>query len=146
MSRYEDVRKLSETAYRFLVDFKPEEYADGRYDLEDGVYVNIMTYETKYRREAFFEAHKRYIDIQMILEGKEIIAAEPLSVMHEAECLQPYDEEKDVEFYANNLEGVDSVLMDGDYRIYLPEDGHMPGICVDRPARTRKAVVKVPVR
>lgn len=145
MGKYEDVKKISEAAYQFLLQFEPEKYEDGRYDLEDGVYVNIMTYETKYRKEAFFEAHKRYIDIQMILRGKELIAAEPIEVMHKAECLQPYDEEKDVEFYADSRDGIDSVLTDGEYRIYLPEDGHMPGICVDERAQVRKAVVKVPV-
>lgn len=146
MEKFADVKKISEAAYRFLTEFEPEKYEDGHYDLEDGVFVNIMTYETKLRKDAFYEAHRNYIDIQMILNGAEIISAEPLDVMHKAECLMAYDPEKDAEFYANNFDGVDSVFTDGQYGIYMPQDGHMPGICVGGPAKVRKAVVKVPVK
>ena len=144
--KFEDVREISEAAYQFLSDFKPAEYVDGRHELGDGVFVNISTYETKRRKEAFYEAHKRYIDIQYMIHGKEIIAAEPLDIMHGAKCLMPYDEEKDAEFYADTNDGTDYVITDGEYGIFKPEDGHMPGICVGGTSTVRKAVIKVPVK
>lgn len=145
MEKMEDIKKLSEAAYRFLMEFDPAKYEDGRYDLTDGVYVNISTYETKYRREGVFEAHKRYIDIQYMISGSEIISVEPVEVMHSFSCEKAYSEENDVEFYANNLDCVDYVIRDGEYVILMPEDGHMPGICEGQPEKNRKLVVKIPV-
>ncbi|MDO5423741.1 MAG: YhcH/YjgK/YiaL family protein [Eubacteriales bacterium] len=145
MEKYEDIRQTSEAAYRFLQEFDPEKYADGRYDLEDGVYVNISTYTTKYRKESLYEAHKRYTDIQLMIRGSEIIGVEPADVMHACPCVTPYDEEKDLELYANNLDGVDHVIRDGEYVILPPEAAHMPGVCDGGPATVRKMVIKVPV-
>lgn len=48
-----------------------------------------------------------------MIHGKELIGTEPLEVMHQQACTQAYDAEKDVEFYANNFEGTDQLLTDG---------------------------------
>ena len=130
MKRCEDIQKLSQTAYVFLKNFDPEKTEDGRYELGDGVFAIVKTYITKPRREGAYEAHRKYADIQYMIHGKELIGTEPL---------------EDVEFYANNFEGTDQLLTDGEYRILMPEDGHMPDICVNEPAQVRKIVIKVPV-
>ena len=145
MKRYEDIQKLSQAAYVFLKNFDPEKTEDGRYELGDGVFAIVKTYTTKPRREGAYEAHRKYADIQYMIHGKELIGTEPLEVMHQQTCTQAYDAEKDVEFYANNFEGTDQLLTDGEYRILMPEDGHMPDICVNEPAQVRKIVIKVPV-
>lgn len=142
---YQDILALSREAYDFLTNH-PEQYADGKHQLGNGVYVSLSTYESKLRKNAKYEAHVNYIDIQVILEGEEIIAVEPTPVMHEYPCLQPYNPEKDVELYACNPAGIDYVLRAGDYRILRPEEAHMPGVCVGGPSRVRKAVIKIPVR
>lgn len=142
---YQDIQNLSEQAYAFLTS-NPAGYPDGRHELGNGVYVNIMTYESKLRPNAKYEAHRDYYDIQVILEGQEVIAVEPVEVMHTFPCLAPYRQDKDVELYAENTAGTDHILRAGAYLILAPQDGHMPGVCIESPARVRKAVIKVPVR
>ncbi len=141
---YSDILAISKEAFAFISG-DPAGYPDGRHALGGGVYVSITRYDSKPRSAGKYEAHRNYIDIQVVLEGQEIIAVEPLAVMQAQECIAPYNPEKDVELYVTNDLGEDHILNPGDYRILLPEDAHMPGIAVDAPAPVRKAVIKVPV-
>lgn len=145
MKDYSDIQKVSEAAYRFMLDFSPKKYDDGRYELENGVFVNISTYTTKLRSQGTYEAHKEYIDIQFIIEGNEIIAVESLDAMHGQRCLQPFAPGSDIELYEGNELGTDHLLSAGDYLILPPSDAHMPGICVCKPSQVRKGVIKIPV-
>ena len=43
----------------------------GHYKIDDYSYANVDVYETKFPELCKFEAHKKYIDIQMLLSGKE---------------------------------------------------------------------------
>lgn len=146
MKNYSDIKNVSEIAYKFMCEFNPETCPDGRYDLEKGVFVNISTYNTKLRSEATYEAHREYIDIQFIIEGDEIIAVESLEAMHAHKCLQAFAPGSDIELYEENDLGKDYHLTNGDYLILPPEAAHMPGVCVEKPGRVRKGVIKVPVK
>ena len=94
------------------------------------------------RAEAKYEAHKKFIDIQLILSGKELIAVTPIEKM---EIKDEYNETKDVMFFQHNDECTDYVLESGDFLILYPQDVHMPGVCVNEKSAVRKIVVKVPV-
>lgn len=145
MKKYEKIKELSEVAYEFTKKLLSEDVENGTHDLSDGVFANVMTYETKKRSDAYFEAHKKYIDIQIILDGSEIISVEPLEKMHNYECVQPFGD-GDTELYAVNSDCVDYVLNKGDFVILYPEDAHMPCICIENPKTVKKAVIKVPVK
>jgi len=95
--------------------------------------------------DACFEAHKKYIDVQVMLDGSEIIATEHIDKMHQYDCIQPFGD-GDLELYANNNDCVDNVLNKGDFLVLYPEDGHMPGVCIAEPKQVKKAVIKVPVK
>ncbi len=138
----EKVKKLSAAAYNFLDGFDPCEYEDGRHEICDGVYVNIETYVTYPREERKFESHEKYIDIQYMISGREIVTAAPVS---DLEVCDPYDEERDISFYFNCLKGTDMLLNEGDFLIFKPGTAHMPCICIDKRESVRKAVIKVPV-
>ena len=124
------IKELCPSAYDFIVN-KAEGAAVGKYDLENGAYVSVQEYTTKARSEAKYEAHKKFIDIQMILSGKELI--------------DEYNEEKDFMLFHHNDECTDYVLEAGDFLILYPQDVHMPGVCVNEKSPVRKIVVKVPV-
>ena len=139
-----DLNKINElcpSAYDFIVN-KTEGAAVGKYDLENGVYVSVQEYTTKARSEAKYEAHKKFIDIQMILSGKELIAVSPIEKMTISD---EYNEEKDFMLFHHNDECTDYVLEAGDFLILYPQDVHMPGVCVNEKSPVRKIVVKVPV-
>lgn len=43
--------------------------AEGRYELENGIYVNIESYSTCSCEEKKYEIHRKYIDLQYIISG-----------------------------------------------------------------------------
>ncbi len=135
------IKELCPSAYDFIVS-KAEGAAVGKYELENGAYVSVQEYTTKARAEAKYEAHKKFIDIQLILSGKELIAVTPIEKM---EIKDEYNETKDVMFFQHNDECTDYVLEAGDFLILYPQDVHMPGVCVNEKSPVRKIVVKVPV-
>ena len=135
------IKELCPSAYDFIVN-KAEGAAVGKYDLENGVYVSVQEYTTKARSEAKYEAHKKFIDIQMILSGKELIAVSPIEKMTISD---EYNEEKDFMLLHHNDECTDYVLEAGEFLILYPQDVHMPGVCVNEKSPVRKIVVKVPV-
>lgn len=139
----EKVKALSPEAYSFLTEATSKNIKEGRYDLSDTVYVNVCSYETKYRKDSVFEAHRKYIDVQYMLNGKEIVTVEKISDMHKGKCLMEYDSDKDAELYEMNLLGTDMLLCTGDVLIFSPEDAHAPGICVNSPETVKKAIVKI---
>ena len=135
------IKELCPSAYDFIVN-KAKDAAVGKYDLENGAYVSVQEYTTKARSEAKYEAHKKFIDIQMILSGKELIAVSPIEKMTISD---EYNEEKDFMLFHHNDECTDYVLEAGDFLILYPQDVHMPGVCVNEKSPVRKIVVKVPV-
>ena len=135
------IKELCPSAYDFIVN-KADGAAVGKYELEGGAYVSVQEYTTKARSEAKYEAHKKFIDIQLILSGRELIAVTPIEKM---EIKDEYNETKDVMFFQHNDECTDYVLEAGDFRILYPQDVHMPGVCVNERSLVRKIVVKVPV-
>ena len=135
------IKELCPSAYDFIVN-KAKNAAVGKYELENGAYVSVQEYTTKARSEAKYEAHKKFIDIQMILSGKELIAVSPIEKMTVSD---EYNEEKDFMLFHHNDECTDYVLEAGDFLILYPQDVHMPGVCVNEKSPVRKIVVKVPV-
>lgn len=135
------IKELCPSAYDFIVN-KAKCAAVGKYDLENGAYVSVQEYTTKARSEAKYEAHKKFIDIQMILSGKELIAVSPIKKMTISD---EYNEEKDFMLFHHNDECTDYVLEAGEFLILYPQDVHMPGVCVNEKSPVRKIVVKVPV-
>ncbi|MCI5524345.1 MAG: YhcH/YjgK/YiaL family protein [Spirochaetia bacterium] len=146
MKDYSKIKELNESAYDFIVNKvlgKEEELSAGKVQLEDGAYVSIQEYETKPRIETKYESHKKFIDVQMILKGTEIISVCPVELL---EVTEPYNEEKDVAFYAHSPKGTDFVLTAGEFGVYTPKDGHQPCICAGKCSPVKKIVIKIPVK
>ena len=110
----------------------------GHYEYGDGIFVNVTEYETKER--GVFEAHRKYIDVQYIVSGEEYIAAAPAESLR---VTQEYDEAGD--FLLGEGEGISHLLRSGQAIVLMPEEAHMPCLCVGKPSRVKKAVVKIPV-
>ncbi len=118
--------------------------SEGRHGITDDVFVIISEYDTKEREEKEYESHKAYLDVQLVLEGRENILVKPVSQLTES---VPYDKDKDVMFFRWEEGGTDYPVNAGDALILLPEDGHMPGVdfSAGTHERVRKAVIKIPV-
>lgn len=110
----------------------------GRYELGNGNYVNVEIYQTKSVNEAKFEAHKDYIDIQMLLCGEEKIFFHSLDGLVE---IAPYNKEKDITFYSDDIVG-DYVTLNGkNFVLIYPHEAHAPQCCVDSLSKEVKKVV-----
>ncbi len=96
-------------------------------------------YETRPGSEIPYEAHRKYWDLQLVLEGEEMIGAAPLESL--AETI-PYDETEDIAFYHGS--GCEVKLSRGMAVLLAPWDGHRPGAsCCASPSRVKKIVVKL---
>ena len=86
------------------------------------------------------EAHRKYMDIQYIVKGKEVMGWADL-----ADC-QPateFSEEKDIGMYSGNFNYI--TINEGMCYVVFPEDAHMPGRYLDVPNDFVKIVVKLKV-
>lgn len=127
-------------ALEFAVQFDRSQ-PDGRYEVDgDKIYALVMTYSTKSAEELKFEAHKKYIDMQLLLEGIEFCDA----TQHcRLDIAMAYSDEKDAALYeAPNF--YSSVLLEpGNFVILYPEDIHRPSRKVVDSQQVRKMAIKV---
>ena len=117
--------------------------ASEKIELPGGVFAIDQVYYTKPRAEGFFESHKKYIDVQVVVEGVEEMEVADISHLSVSE---PYLAEKDLIKYADT--GAASILRlgVGAAAVFYPTDGHMTTLqLADGSKLVRKTVVKVPV-
>jgi biofilm protein TabA len=126
-----------------LKDKKLSAKKDGRYEVDgDSLYYIIQRYTTKPIKEGKLEAHKRYIDVQFVASGEEVIGHCLLSRL---DVEEPYDEAKDVVFYKVPEEINTVKLSEGMFCILFPQDGHIPCCHLSCPSEILKVVVKVKI-
>jgi biofilm protein TabA len=104
------------------------------------IYVLIDEKDGRGRDGARFEAHRRYVDIQVTLGGAEEIGWRPL-----ADCRQPagpFDAAKDIVFFEDRADTWLSVPP-GSFAIFFPSDAHAP---LAGRGPLKKAVVKIAVQ
>ena len=129
------------TALKFLSETDFSKIDLGRYELDgDNIFYMVQSYDTD-PDKTISEAHRKYIDIQYMVEGEEIIGVADISCEKE---LTEAKEENDVWFY--NCETEPLTLSAGKYMVLYPNDLHCPGVATKGTALTcRKVVVKVKV-
>lgn len=115
--------------------------APGRYDIDgDDIFVNVMAFALKPAQEKQAEVHRDYLDIQILLSGKERI---DYSVLDYAETEEIYHPQDDYQMI-NNLPEYSSIIMQpGMFVIFFPDEPHKPGCEIDDHQQIKKAVVKV---
>ena len=115
--------------------------AMGKYTVQNGIYLNVSEYITSPSIKDKWEAHKKYVDFQIVLEGNEIVYVSNIDKMKVGE----YDAEEDYIPCFGESE-VACVIDNKTGVILMPNDAHMPGISADGiPMIVKKAVFKIPV-
>lgn len=114
---------------------------DGRYEISgNDIYANVQTYITK--DDAKYEAHRDYIDIQYMINGKENIG---FASVENCKTSTEYDKEKDLEFFDNNNKDEYLQLNENEFMVFFPTDAHKPSIKYNYNDTVKKVVVKVKV-
>lgn len=103
------------------------------------LFINNQSPELFTKENAPIEVHKNYIDVQVLLEGRETMGWKPLEEI--ATWRGEYDQAKDVRFSDERCDHF-VTLKAGELTVFYPEDGHAPAIG-DAPIRKFIAKLKI---
>lgn len=138
-SRYEALHPRLKRAFELIAATDWTALEPGIHELEGrDIYVNVMQRELKEKADAKLEIHNAYIDIQVLVSGRE----ESFGWISRDALRQPqapFDEEADIQLFDDEPQTY-YTLRPGQFTILFPEDGHAP--MVGR-GEVRKIIVKV---
>jgi biofilm protein TabA len=131
-------------AFEFLRGNNIYNLLDGKIEIVgDRVFALVQRYETLMADIPKFEFHRKYVDIQYIVSGEEVIGWIPVGRMTITEA---YDSDKDICFgTAVQRKWTPVHLQAGQLAVIYPEDGHAPKLASGAPSSVVKIVVKVAV-
>jgi YhcH/YjgK/YiaL family protein len=110
----------------------------------DDIFARVMRYETRLPEDSIIESHREYIDLQVLLKGRESIeyfARDGLTVD------SVYDQSDDAELYKRTGPGSTRIdLSPGSFVALFPDDAHMPSLMThDQSEPVVKVVIKIKV-
>ncbi|HKN18386.1 MAG TPA: YhcH/YjgK/YiaL family protein [Dissulfurispiraceae bacterium] len=119
-------------------------FTDGKVEIDgENVFALVQSYETASGNIVKFEHHKKYIDIQHVLAGEEIIGWVPAEQMT---ITENYDTMRDIGFGTVERERMTPVyLKAGQLAVFFPDDAHAPRLAAHTPSSVLKIVIKVSV-
>ena len=116
----------------------------GRHDIAgDDVFALVQRNNTTLVAERQYESHRKYVDVQYIQRGREVMYWAPLRLLKN--ITMPFDLEQDAALYGLIDEGVPMPVSAGQFVVFFPEDGHIPSCAWGESAEVMKVVVKVRV-
>lgn len=136
--RYVVLHPLFPRAFDYIRNTDLHALAPGHHSIVGEDLFAIVEHEPGRTREAAqLECHRRYIDIQLVLEGVDEMGWKPL-----ADCREPvsdYSAEKDIRFFRDDPDSWIAVPP-GTFCIFFPEDAHAPLVST---GSIRKLVLKI---
>ncbi|MGI6726264.1 MAG: YhcH/YjgK/YiaL family protein [Christensenellales bacterium] len=112
---------------------------DGRHAISgDNAFLNLM--HTSLDAGGTWEAHREYIDLQLVLLHEETIAWAPIE---QIKGFGTWDAQKDIMLSTDPYQGSRLNLKTGMFALFFPEDAHQP--CIGQ-KQGRKAVFKIKVK
>ena len=112
----------------------------GRHEIDgDRIFAIVARERGRGREDSPLEFHRRYLDIQYVIEGTDVIGWAPIDACHQLR--QSYDADADIGFFHDRPGGWLNVPA-GCFAIFLPSDAHAP---LAGAGPIHKVVVKVQV-
>ena len=140
IDRYAALHPLFPRAFDYIRNTDLHALGAGMHPIIDKqLFVIVEEAQGRSRDMAKLECHRRYIDIQLVLEGTDEMGWKPL-----ADCHQPlgdYSEERDIRFFHDTADSWISTPANA-FCIFFPEDAHAPLVSS---GRIRKCVFKIAV-
>lgn len=128
--------------FNFLRTSKINNIQVGKHNITDQIKANVQEYTTKAENNGRWESHKKFVDLQFILSGKEHIR---VARNTELEVIDNQLEQKDALYYQNkSLDVSTELLCPNDMIMLFPEDAHMACLTILKPELVKKIVVKIP--
>ena len=124
---------------------------NGSYDVDyNGIKMNVGKYFTKREEDKFWESHKKYLDVQIMIDGSERVAFNNIRNMKE----KSFNSERDLVILEGN-KLFDIVIENGDVLVFFPNDVHKPELdifnseneekCEDNKKIVTKVVFKIEI-
>lgn len=139
---YADLEEDIKTCFQYAKEHDLSLYEKGTHEIEGKrLFVNIVEYTTTTAAERFWEAHREYLDIHLMLRGSEQIDLNLTGSMIQ----KTYEPEADflpMEGEADRY----VVLHEGDFLICGTCDAHRTAILVEKPDTVKKAIFKVRIQ
>lgn len=139
-NRYTGLHPLFARAFEYMRDTDLYALNPGRYPIEgDDLFAIVEHVPGRTREMAKLEAHRRYVDIQLVLDGTDEMGWKPL-----ADCSNPVSEhsiEKDIRFFHDAPAAWIATPPDH-FCIFFPEDAHAPLVAS---GQIRKVIFKIAV-
>lgn len=129
-------------AFNYLRQTDFSKVEKGKYEIDGtAIFAIVNEYDTIDTAGEQMESHRKYIDMQYIVSGQELIGHDFLVAQQPS---QAYDEATDFMLFAEPPVFF-SKLDAGMFAIFYPTDLHMPNIRVDKPIPVKKVVIKISV-
>jgi len=142
IDRYKGISKNIDTAIDFVLNNDLLSLPKGRTVIDgDNVYLNRDTYVAKDLKDCFFENHEKYMDLQIVLKGKEVFAYTDIT-NPTLKVTVPYNTEKDVTKYS--AEGGVFFTLEEGFALVYTEDVHLAK-CKANDEIVEKAVIKIKI-
>ena len=137
---YYAVNARFKQAFEYIQQIDMDAIPAGKYEIDGkNMYALVQQYNTKPGELGLWEAHRRYIDLQYVVQGAERVGYANINYLEQGD----YDPDKD--FLPLHGAGDFVTLHSGNFVFLMPEDAHMPAIAIDSPAPVRKIVIKITV-
>jgi YhcH/YjgK/YiaL family protein len=137
-SRYAALHPLFPRAFEYIRNTDLLALAPGRYPIVgEQLFVIVENVAGRTREAAKLECHRKYIDIQLVLEGTDEMGWKAL-----ADCVQPVsDYKEDIQFFYG-APAIWIATPPGAFCIFFPEDAHAPLVSN---GNIRKVIFKIAV-
>jgi YhcH/YjgK/YiaL family protein len=136
---YKNISERISKSFEYIKTTDLKSLPAGKYPIDgENIFALVSEYKTKAEQEGKLEAHKKYIDVQYVISGEELMGYSPLG---NQQILEPYKEENDIVFYKGDKSF--TKVSAGMFAIFFSEDVHMPGIASDKSSSVKKLVIKV---
>jgi YhcH/YjgK/YiaL family protein len=137
---YSTLTKRLAKGFEFIAETDLVAIGAGKHEIvNDDIFAIVQEYDTKEEKDCVLEGHHKYIDIQYVIQGVELMGFTPLTNQVAVE----ENLEKDYTFY----NGETSMLRveEGMFTLFFPEDLHRPGVKAGEISKVKKVVVKVKI-
>ena len=124
-------------AVKFAERVRKENLPAGKYNMENG-FALVQEGITRSFDEGDFEAHRKYLDVQIIISGCEYVEYADIK---DLKVIVPYDDEKDLALM--NGSGNPILITQDMFYLLYPGDGHKPCCHAETPFNYKKVLVKI---
>ncbi len=143
ISNISALEKRCQEAVCYISKLTGEELSLGRHNVNDYFFYKVLSYVPETNIETPYESHRKYIDIQMLLEGEEMLQ---VTDVNRLKVSTPYDVEKDCVFYSASENASGTLFRPGSVVILFPKDAHRSIGISEKSIQVKKIVGKILIK